>query len=86
MRAFLHRLRLRLGLFRWKNYADIFPEDFSEPVSSLFTYLTGTTVTVQRYRWRVCNWPASPVTAGVFESYRDAIRHIRRCVRQGVRP
>jgi hypothetical protein len=85
MRPFLHRLCLRLGLFRWKNYAEIVLVDMSEPVTSLFTDLTGATVRVQCYRWRVYGRWSSAVNAP-FETYRDAIRHIRRCVRLGERP
>lgn len=64
--AFLHRLRLRLGLFRWKNYAWI-----DEGV----------------WEWhdRVSPFrgiqPACPLI-----TRRQVVRHIRRCVRQGVRP
>lgn len=77
----VHRLRLRLGVFRWKNYAELF---HSQTKPDIFYW-----------RWRDTgrwcddleiwsdkdNKPTPEAS-----TCRRAIRHIRRSVRRGVRP
>ena len=63
----LHRLRLRLGLFRAKNYA---------------------TITIKRIcgKPQYLPWWQGQSDGYAFSTYRQAVRHIRRQVRLGVRP
>jgi hypothetical protein len=91
----LNRLRLRLGLFRWKNYASIEPVYpnatsvvASAPNGDVYDIVALTAAFWVLY-W-VVYWPhpraLSDYPDGKFPSHRDAIRYVRRCIRRGERP
>jgi hypothetical protein len=80
----LNRLRLRLGLFRWRNYGRIvtcFKENhlygqlLSRTARELFGYDTFYTIT----------WSNGKRCKKKFDLQWQAIAHIRRCVRRGER-
>lgn len=66
----LTRIRLRLGLFRWRNYGRIYQCCPDSLHSSIWTVY----------------WGDKIYGEGSFGSRREAIHHIRRCVKQGDRP
>ncbi len=73
LKARLDRLRLRLGVFFWWNYAWI-------------EYIQGLDIEhdIWCVRWKRPPYPR--LERKSYKSKRETIRHIRRCVRLGVRP
>ena len=82
--AKLNRVRLRLGLFRWGNYAEITMNVLDEPEIGVTTHGDSCTASVTTGKWGI-RWLDGTPDSSQFMWCADAIAHIRRCVRQGVR-
>ena len=82
----LNRLRLRLGLFRWKNYARLEFVEVDPPITRYYrSGGNGSTFTVRFGYYRI-KWLRGRLEKKRFLWQGDAVDCIRRCVRQGVRP